>query len=438
MISDSVYTLIDIAVTCLEVFFLIYLMRNEDRRGGILSLFTFAVIEVAAILIMTKNGIPILIKYFIEILFIAVSGRLVYRCGIVKLLLYGIIFVLCVHCSEIIVLYIWNMFKEPVVSDNVIYKEFTLSLVILAKAAHFLLIAIFERIMRRNKSGRGLKELVPVIALGIPFLLVLEGISINLPAITDEKNVLFSISSSAIILGVFLYIIIFNDHYLEVRQEVQREETALYELQLKYDYYQKKREDEELIKEIYHDMKHHILLAEGTISKGVIEKLSRYENYYDTGNEFLNVIIADKLEKAREKEIQLECDINVRGYDFIAPIDISTIFGNILDNALEACELLSGDERIIFLNVLSRGGILYIVLKNRMINQRMNISKKIITNKNNRSLHGFGISNVKKAVKAYNGECKIAAENNEFVISIVIPVPEEKWRERRQAGGGIL
>lgn len=425
MISDFVYTLIDIAVTCLEIFFLFYLMRNEEKKRGAVSFLILYIIYVGVVAAMTRIDIPLSVKFLIEILITAVSGRAVYQCGIVKGALYGMIFVFSIYGSELIVIQIWNMLNEPVVSDNIIYKEFVLSLIILAKAAHFLLIVVFERVMQINKSGRKLKELVPVLAIGIPFLLVLEGININLPSITDERSVLFSIGSSAVVLGAFIYIIIFNDHYLEVRQAAQREETALYELRLKYDYYQKKRADEELIKEIYHDMKHHILLAEGSISKEVIEKLEHYESYYDTGNEFLNVIIADKIEKAKEKKIRLECGINIKGYDFIAPMDISTIFGNILDNAIEACELLEENDRIIFLNVLVRGGLLYIVLKNRMINKKMNISDKIITNKNNTSLHGFGISNVKKAVKTYNGECKIAAENNEFAISIVIPIPEE-------------
>lgn len=426
MMSDFTYALIDLAVTGLEVFFLLYLMRNEERKGGVIPLIIFYIIEVSAIVIMTRIGVPLLIKFFMEIILITAAGRGIYRCGIVKVLLYGTIYVFCVYCSETIVLQIWNMFNEPVVSDNIIYKEFVLSLVILAKAAHFLLIAIFERVMRAKKSGGNVRELVPVLALGIPFMLVLEGINISLPAITDEKNLLFSIGSSAIILGAFIYIIIFNDHYLELRQEAQNEESALYELQLKYDYYQKKRADEELIKEVYHDIKHHILLAEGTISKDVIKKLVRYENYYDTGNEFLNVIIADKLEKAKEKRIRLECDINFKDCDFIAPIDISTIFGNILDNALEACELLPEDDRIIFLNVQARGAIRYIVIKNRMVNNRINISEKIATSKNNKASHGFGISNVKKSIKVYNGECKITAENNEFIISIVIPVQEKR------------
>lgn len=425
MMSDFFYTMIDLAVTCLEVFFLLYLMRNEVRKGGRFSLFALILIVTGVVLVITQNGIPLFTKFFIEMVMIAAVGKLLYYCGAVKGFLYGIIYVFSVYCSEIIVMQSWNIFNEPVLMDNVIYKEFVLSLVILAKAVHFLFIVVFERIMRTKKNGDKVKELGPVLAIGISFLIVLQEISLNIANIGDDKNVLFSIGSSAIILGTFIYIILFNDHYLEVSQTVQREEVALYELQLKYDYYQKKRADEELIKEIYHDMKHHILLADGTIRKEVLDKLAHYDYYYDAGNEFLNVIIADKLAKAAENGIRLECNINFNGCDFIVPIDISTIFGNILDNSMEACRFMPEEDRIIFLNVLTRGGILYIVLKNRMVENSLRISEKISTNKNNKAMHGFGISNVKKAVKNYDGECKITAENSEFIISIVIPVPAE-------------
>lgn len=427
MIYDLVYPLIDFMVTCLEAFFVLYLMRNEEKKRRSLFLDAgFYMGFVGSIVFMTTMNIPLLVKFSVEIAIITVAGNVLFKCGLMKALLYGIIYIFSVYCSELIIIQSWNIFYKPVLTNNIIYKEFTLSLLILCKATHFLLIVIFVKIMKKNKLGKRLQEIGSVLALSFPFILVLEGINMNLSNITEERNAMYSLCSSPVILGAFIFIIIFNDRYLEVRQMAQREETALNELQLKYNYYQKKLKDEELIKEIYHDMKNHILLTKESIDRSVIEKMGHYENYYDTGNEFLNIIITDKYEKAKEKKIQLEYNINFEGCDYIDPLDISTIFGNILDNAIEACEMLPEDKRYVFLKVITRGSIRYIVLKNKMVNSKIDLTNRITTNKINKIYHGYGINNVKKAVRKYNGECKIVAENNEFIISIILPLPEKE------------
>lgn len=74
-------------------------------------------------------------------------------------------------------------------------------------------------------------------------------------------------------------------------------------------------------------------------------QIADFEDYVHTGNEFLDIIIKDKAERAREKEIDFSAFIDLGDVDFIEPLDISTIFGNGIDNAMEACEKLPKEAR---------------------------------------------------------------------------------------------
>ena len=72
-------------------------------------------------------------------------------------------------------------------------------------------------------------------------------------------------------------------------------------------------------------------------------QILEYENYYHTGNDFLDIIIRDKAQRAREMQIDFSPQIYFEDGSFIDPLDISTIFGNALDNAIEACEKLPAE-----------------------------------------------------------------------------------------------
>ena len=81
-------------------------------------------------------------------------------------------------------------------------------------------------------------------------------------------------------------------------------------------------------------MKNHLLVLQRQINSPetaeMVEKIQSqvavYENYEHTGNDILDIILKEKLEKAREKHITLSVAADLNGVDFIEPLDISTIF----------------------------------------------------------------------------------------------------------------
>lgn len=425
--AESVLIISDLLVTGFEIWGLNFLMQNEERRNGKLGVLVFWTILVSLIFAMTRMEFPLLLKFICIVLLVASTGKIAYVCKAFKLIFYALIYLLAMYCSEMIVIQIWNFFNEPIYSDNIIYENFTISIIIISKALYFFIVLILEFIIKGAGKRKRLKDILPVLFSSIPFLVILEIINISITLIKDRSMNLIFIFGSLIIFVSFIINVLLTRYYWGIMDKEQQEKKSVYELQLKCDYYLKRMQDEEQVKSIYHDLKNHLLLSDGNVLKSEsIKKLQLYEKYYNTGNDFLDIILADKIELAWKQKIKIECNVDFRAGDFLEPLDISTIFGNLLDNAIEATAKLNESEKIIFFKIECREGLIIIVIKNH-INPEQNIEKNILaTDKRNKQYHGFGIPNVKKVVHKYNGECSIDIHNNEFIVSIIIPVSIQK------------
>lgn len=163
--------------------------------------------------------------------------------------------------------------------------------------------------------------------------------------------------------------------------------------------------------------------------QGLQSQIQEYENYYQTGNEYLDIIIRDKAKIAQERQIDFAVLISFADGAFIEPLDISTIFGNALDNAIEASEKLSIQERLITVKANRVRNMLVISIENNTL-QIGNKQKQILsdnawknkTTKEDTFAHGFGLSNIRNAVQKYAGQCSIREEEGKFMLKIVIPV----------------
>ena len=232
--------------------------------------------------------------------------------------------------------------------------------------------------------------------------------------------------SSGILAAIFMIIFVYTKNLLYLREQEQRDKVQIAQLQQQYAYYQDKLKDEERIRSIYHDMKNHLLVLEGSQGTEVTRQMAQelrsqiadYENYIHTGNSFLDIIIRDKAEKAREKQIDFSAFIDFSGVNFIEPLDISTLFGNGIDNAIEASEKLPEEQRVILVKAGKVQDFVSILIENNCAEETHADGH---TTKADKFLHGFGISNMKKAAEKYGGSCTTTQENGKFTLKILLP-----------------
>lgn len=214
--------------------------------------------------------------------------------------------------------------------------------------------------------------------------------------------------------------------YMSRSEQIAREAQRLLQ---QHAYYEEKLKEEERVRSVYHDMKNHLLIlehagagaqAEEAVSK-LQEQIAAYEDYVHTGNGILDIILKEKSAAAREKQIDFSAAADLHGMDFLEPLDISTIFGNGLDNAIEASEKLPEEQRVILVKAGRVQNFLSVLIEN---NCPANMEvKKGRTSKKDEFFHGFGISNMQKAVGKYGGQLNAGCANGRFSLKILIPIP---------------
>ena len=235
--------------------------------------------------------------------------------------------------------------------------------------------------------------------------------------------------SLTIFILIFLIVFLYSKNTMFLREQEQKDKMQIAQLQQQFVYYQEKLKDEEKVRSVYHDMKNHLLVLQRQINSPetaeMVEKLqsqvAMYGDYEHTGNDILDIILKEKSETAREKHIALSVTADLNGVDFIEPLDVSTIFGNGLDNAIEASEKLPEEQRAILVKAGRVQNFFSVLIENSCLQNREYTKQR--TTKSDDFLHGFGISNMRKAAEKYDGQLTIKCENEKFTLKILIPIP---------------
>ena len=104
--------------------------------------------------------------------------------------------------------------------------------------------------------------------------------------------------------------------------------------------------------------------------------------------------------------------------------DVCSIFSNILDNAIEACNKTYMDKKYIKIRGTLVKSYYVIRCENSKTNKLEIKNSKIITSKKDKFIHGIGLKSVKSSIKKYNGDLEIEDFKNKFLLQIYIPIDE--------------
>lgn len=139
---------------------------------------------------------------------------------------------------------------------------------------------------------------------------------------------------------------------------------------------------------------------------------------FDTGNGIVDAILADKQSRAKINNTKIVFSGSVP-LNSIAPTDLCIIFGNTLDNAIEACGKFFDDtEKIIFVTCRCNSGFVFIDITNRVAENVSIHGTNVETSKPDKASHGYGLYSLNKTVKKLDGEVKLSCENKIFKVEI--------------------
>lgn len=178
-----------------------------------------------------------------------------------------------------------------------------------------------------------------------------------------------------------------------------------------------------------HDMKHQISRMTRTTNPDDIRELEQIINIYDsslkTGNEILDVCLMEKMLLCEKNHIKFDYIVNGESLSFMQPSDIFSLFGNAMENAIEAlCKIDNEEQRIIFLGVKTQLGMVVIHVENYYQGQLDFADGLPRTTKGDEYHHGFGVRSIQMVAEKYKGHVAVLTRDGIFNLNITIPIPD--------------
>lgn len=212
--------------------------------------------------------------------------------------------------------------------------------------------------------------------------------------------------------------------------ELQRQNEAIEQLlRREQSLYKLSKEAINTINRKCHDLKHTVnaVKAGGVVPeediKEIEEALRQYDGFIRTGNKDLDIVIAEKYLRCVDNDITLSCIIDGKRLNFMSPGDVYSLFGNLLDNAVEYLETVEDAEnRLITVNVQARNKFVTVHVENYCKADTAFSGGLPLTDKADKERHGYGTLSIKHVVEKYGGTTVFSREGSAFSVNIAIPV----------------
>ncbi len=230
--------------------------------------------------------------------------------------------------------------------------------------------------------------------------------------------------------------VVFANLYLFYALKVEDEKNSM-EFQIammkqqesmQFEHYERQREKYGKSIEVLHDVSKHIRSIEELYQAGVTDKAMEYtrqiggilkplvpEEYSD--NPMLNILLADRKQAAESMGIRFVVKVESTGLGFIEPVDVTTLFGNLLENAMQAALKCSG-ERYIKVHIKNYNEMLSIRIENS-VEQEVRIKNGRPVSTGGRGT-GIGCLNVQRCVEKYGGSVLYKNGNGKFYSDVIL------------------
>jgi hypothetical protein len=402
-------------------------------------------------------------------LFLAMAGLLILQCGwhlfagtlpvflwipgmlVAVALMFGVILCLCnipindaiFYCIRAFIIAEFSASLEWQIYCYFLYGRhngllYELILLFAVYSAVFLLLYLVERKFTLGNSSLGInmKEMLSALIIGIVAFAIsnISYVYLNTPFSVRFDSEIFLVRTMVNLSGLA---VLYAHHIQCLELRTKRElDTIQLVLQNHYTQYQLSRENIESLNRKYHDLKNQITVIreeknpdkQADYLDGLEESIRIYELQYRTGNSVLDTVLTGKSLYCGKHGIEITCVANGKLLNFIHAMDICTIFGNALDNAIEY-ELNIDDpqKRLIHVSLFSRNHFLILRFENYFEGFLEGMADGIpATTKKNREYHGFGLKSIRYSVRKYGGSLIIKQEKNWFELTILIPIPEDR------------
>lgn len=233
-------------------------------------------------------------------------------------------------------------------------------------------------------------------------------------------NVLYIVSSVTVIVCVMY--LVFKIFWLAHQQNLIVQQMAVQK-----DFGEQALKGDEELRKFRHDYKNHMIVVNAFLESGRTEDARRYLltmnesingviSRVRTGNFVADAILNNKSVSAAAKAVT----IKFSGFippEGIANEDLCTILSNLVDNAIEAAQKVSG-EKVVNVQANIKNGFFILSIINPTEGQTKTVNGKLVTTKQNKKNHGLGLKNVERALRKYSGVITTDIGDSAFSVDV--------------------
>lgn len=324
-------------------------------------------------------------------------------------------------------------YLEAMINTSLIIPDYVMLFtgILLTCFFGFLFFFMYFRLYRRNVFiPSKLREQLLLILYPV-FCFILCAVLFFIGKESDITLIILTFMSIllALLIPVFFYYMRINQHY--------RERTAYQEnyMQAELEHFAQYKQAQEETTRFRHDIRNNLLCVNEMLQSGKTEEASMYlqdllnttqalRQQYVSGDEMLDCIIGAKAGVMAEKGIPFQLAGVLAGGLSWKPMDICILFANALDNAIEACEQLSAEDRYIHMTIRNTEQFWFVTIENpvkeAVDTDRLFQKTGGYTSKSNPKQHGMGTYNMLRTAESYGGILKATCEDLTFRLEIMI------------------
>ncbi|MEI3235044.1 MAG: GHKL domain-containing protein [Intestinibacter bartlettii] len=428
MIENEIFWyIVNFMATTIEELVLVKIFDIYSKRKQNTSIvYSLIFIPIIMVQIFDFYGLDSNIKMAIILLIDFIYCMYCYENKVLKTILLSGLYWMISMGMDLLAFSVVNVLNSN--SNATIMMNFNFYRLELIGFSKFMLVMSVVALKKLNiKSELSIKQYLSVfvpITANIIFIIVMWSFVYKYIPNNTHINYIVLVLSGLLIFSNISIITIINSIVRDKQLKIENRKIKE-KIDIQYNYYLSLKKEQEKIDKFRHDMKNHLIciknLAKTEESEKYIEKINFEINQntvdFNTGSPILDIIFYEKSLICIDKKIEYQFDVDYSKCEFIDVIDTCSIFSNLLDNAIEACDKITQGKRFISIKGNKINNFFVIKCENSKINDILYEGKNIATDKENKDLHGIGLKSIRDSFEKYDGVINIEISDEKFTLS---------------------
>lgn len=424
--TNAIFLLFEMAATFVEFWMGLRMNAHVIKQGEkkILKTLFATLILMGVIILINQYQLFSVWASLIAIVGMAVASNIVYRVRLSDALVVTTAYIAIMHIVDLIVISLCGVITQnPNFTAEIVagYSAKRCLIIFACKAA---MVGVSLLIMHKiaPKANILSRKIVGVVIAGV--FLVWYFMNVTVQETTASIAVVWIVLLVVAVMGLYLAM-----EYSKWKQEKVEYELAAAHNRSSAQIYEELSKNYEENRRLYHDLNNHYMSLQGYLKNEEYQRATEYlEEMHElneltltqwTGVPALDILLNYKVSEAKKKEIRVEISCDQVNFE-LPDREITALFGNALDNAIEACEQVEIDKKWVKIVIRKVSAMTIIKITNPYKEIKTDKDGRLLTTKADSRHHGQGTKGMQQIVDRHKGTMQYKAENGVFCLEIAL------------------